>query len=396
MKKYMMITPEGTKDFLFEECNVFDGICDKIQKIFEDFGYRKVITPGVEFFDLFSADGWGIPQEDMFKAADSKGRILVMRPDSTLPIARMAATRLKNHRLPIRLYYRQAIYQNKPSLMGKSCEVLQMGVELLGAVGKCADLDIITAAIESLSSVFEDFRIEIGHAGLFKVLSDSLNVSEDTREDIRIAIESKNYPALNDILDGIEDSMSVRAMRSLPKLFGGIEVLEQAISMEEFSPASQELNYIMDLYRGLCDLGYSDKITIDLGLVQRNDYYSGIVFSGYVDGSGAAILSGGRYDTLLDNFSVPMGAAGFALNIDEMAQVKFKSGFFEPSTPSQVLIFAEKGYEVEAVKYARSLRKTGVRAELSAFDKEEEAVSYAKAGNIGKIIKVSKDITEIR
>ena len=130
--------------------------------------------------------------------------------------------------------------------------------------------------------------------------------------------------------------------------------------------------------------------------MQRNDYYSGIVFSGYVDGSGAAILSGGRYDTLLDNFSVPMGAAGFALNIDEMAQVKFKSGFFEPSTPSQVLVFAEKGYEVEAVKYARSLRKTGVKAELSSFDKEEDAKAYAKAGNIGKIIKVSEDITEIK
>lgn len=396
MKKYMMITPEGTKDFLFEECNVFDSICDKVQKVFEDFGYRKVITPGVEFFDLFSNDSWGIPQEDMFKATDSKGRILVMRPDSTLPIARMAATRLKNHTLPIRLYYRQAIYQNKPSLMGKSCEVLQMGVELLGAVGKCADLDIISAAIESLSSVFEDFRIELGHAGLFKVLSDNLNVSEDTKEDIRLAIESKNYPALNDILDVLEDSPSVRAMRSLPKLFGGSEVLKQALSMEEFSAAGEELNYIMDLYQGLCDLGYGEKITIDLGLVQRNDYYSGVVFSGYVDGSGAAILSGGRYDTLLGNFSFPMGAAGFALNIDEMAQVKFKSGFFEPSVPSQVLVFAEKGFEVEAVKYARSLRKTGVKAELAAFEKESEALSYARAGKIGKVIKVSEDITEIR
>ena len=91
MKKNLKITPEGMKDFLFAECSAMDDVCGKIEKVFTKGGFKKVITPGIEFYDIFSMECSGIDQQSMFKSVDNKGRLLVMRPDSTLPIARMVS-----------------------------------------------------------------------------------------------------------------------------------------------------------------------------------------------------------------------------------------------------------------------------------------------------------------
>ena len=102
MKKNLKMTPEGTKDFLFAECSAMDYICTSIEKVFVKGGFKRVITPALEFYDVFSIPSSGISQESMFKTTDNKGRLLVARPDSTLPIARMVSTRLKNNTLPDR------------------------------------------------------------------------------------------------------------------------------------------------------------------------------------------------------------------------------------------------------------------------------------------------------
>ena len=184
MKNYSKITPEGTKDFLFEECLSTRTVSHILGEVFSQRGFHEVLTPGVEFYDVFSNPAAQIPQENMFKLSDSKGRLMVVRPDSTLPIARMTATRLQNEVLPIRLYYNQRVYRNNRGLTGRSNEVMQTGIELLGISGKRADLEIITTAIEALTRCVPDFRIELGHAGFFKALLNKLPVSDNEREDI--------------------------------------------------------------------------------------------------------------------------------------------------------------------------------------------------------------------
>ena len=140
MKNYSQITPEGTKDLLFEECLANRTASSILGNVFSHRGFHEVLTPGIEFYDLFSEDISGIPMEYMFKMSDSKGRLMVMRPDSTLPIARMVTTRLKNMEYPIRLFYNQRVYRYNPGLTGRSNEVMQAGIELIGAKGRRADL----------------------------------------------------------------------------------------------------------------------------------------------------------------------------------------------------------------------------------------------------------------
>ena len=246
------------------------------------------MTPGVEFYDLFDPSHTGFAQEDLYKMTDNKGRLLVMRPDCTLPIARLAATRLQALPRPLRLWYDEMVYRNNPGLDGRDDEQLQCGMELLGAGGLKADLEALFLASRILQDMVPGYRIELGHAGIFQGLSEELPVDDEGREAIRRAIEAKNYAALSAMLDEIPDTPAVQALQKLPRLFGGPEVLHEARALCGGSRASEALSYLQNLYEKLCDLGLSDHVMFDLGLVQRNDYYTGVVFSAYIPGEGGS------------------------------------------------------------------------------------------------------------
>ena len=95
MKRYDLLTPEGTRDLLFEECAAKRAITEKLTELFKSYGYSEVMTPGLEFFDVFNGKVRYFPQETMYKLVDGKNRLMVLRPDNTMPIARLAATRLR-------------------------------------------------------------------------------------------------------------------------------------------------------------------------------------------------------------------------------------------------------------------------------------------------------------
>lgn len=376
MKRNLKITPEGTKDYLFKECTAVNYVCRKIQTVFENHQFHQVFTPTFEYFDLFANDASGITAESMFKTTDNKGRIIVARPDSTLPIARMVSTRLQNEVLPVRLFYKQNVFRNNPSLTGRSNEIMQMGVELIGSKGKRADLEVITTAIQSMQAISNDFRIEIGHSMLFNALADSLKASDDVKENIRVYIENKNYSALNNVLDNLQQDETVKAIRKLPSLFGSDEVFEKASQIIKCEEALKALEYLKDLYNELESLTLGEKIIVDLGLVQRNDYYSGIIFTGYVQGYGDAILSGGRYDKIFDIFDCSMGASGFAININHIAeQAKDK----EKTNIPDVLVFAKNDCDImKAISYTNELVNKGIKAQFSDLSDESDAREFAQ------------------
>ena len=219
MKRNDLITPEGTRDLLFDECLARREAENKLSDLFTGLGYSEVVTPGIEFYDLFSSSTRHFRQENMYKLVDSKGRIIVMRPDSTIPIARLAASRLKDAQLPLRLFYNQSVYENNALLKGRSDEIVQAGIELLGADNrKKADYEVLSTALEALSGFDNDnFRLEIGHIGYFKELMDKLDADDSVKEEIRTLISTKNYPVLNDLLNEFGNNKIANALRHMPE-----------------------------------------------------------------------------------------------------------------------------------------------------------------------------------
>lgn len=392
MKRYDLITPEGTKDLLFDECRIRQEVQHHIHHIFESKGYSEVVTPGIEFFDVFNLNSGYFPQESLYKLIDNKGRILVLRPDSTMPIARIVATRLREAKLPLRLYYNQSVYAANRSLTGKSDEIVQTGIELIGSDSKRADLEVLTTALEVLSYCDrEKFRLEIGDIGFFRELVGQLDVSPEVRENIRLLIEVKNYPALNDLLDEIGDNKITYALKQLPRLFGGEEVFEKAASLFCDSKIDKILSNLKAIYMDLSKLGYNGKITVDLGIVNRMDYYTGVIMKGYLQGYGDEVLSGGRYDKLISEFGYDVPATGFAVNVDAISAL-FKSNRSEAEAKTpDIIVYGTDEYMIDAILFAEEHRKSGMIAETSVFDTLEETMRYAKEKGIAKVAVFDKE-----
>lgn len=391
MRKNYKITPEGNADMLFSECVERRAVESKICKMFARGGYNEVRTPVLEFYDVFNQGDATLPMDSMYKLTDNKGRLMVLRPDNTLPIARMTATKLCDAQLPIRVYYSQSGFGISQSLRGGSDRIDQAGVELIGAGGRKADLEIIVMAINTLRANLDDFRFEIGHAGIFKSLSENLDVDEETREELRDYIESKNYGALSEALEQLPDSNSVRAMRQLPRMFGGAEVLAQAYELLEGCGVTEYLDYLGDIYNTLSQLGLGDKLIFDFGLVHRNAYYTGVVFTAYAHGSGNKVLSGGRYDNLLEKFGFPTPASGFAVYLNELTKACSPSRNVTAKVP-QILVHSAPGFEIKALQYAAKLAGDKYIYEYSVFDTLEEATEYAKAKGIHRVDCVDEEL----
>lgn len=397
MRKYNLITPEGTKDFLFEECQVRRETEHRIHEIFRGKGYSELTTPGLEFIDVFQSETAGFPQERLYKMSDSKGRLMVLRPDSTMPIARVVATRLKDASLPLRLYYNQNVYRNELSLKGRSDEVTQAGIELLGSASYLADVEMVTTAIEVLrtSSVDGTFSLELGDAGIFKELMREIDATDEEKEEIRYLIETKNYPQLNDILDSLGDNKIAHAIKKLPSLFGGEEVFEKASQLYSNQRMDEILMDLKKLYTDLSSVIGDGKLTVDLGMVNNADYYTGVIIKGYLEGYGDEVLSGGRYNKLLSEFGYDIPAVGFGVNIDAVAQVWLKQQQVTISTADAV-IYAAPGYEMRAVEVSEQLRQKGLVAEFAFFDSVELVREYAKEKKIGRVVIVEEEVREVK
>ena len=394
MKKYDRITPEGTKDLLFQECAAQRNIIETLRGAFEGKGYHEVITPGLEFYDVYSSNSMYFPQESMYKLIDHKGRLLAMRPDSTIPIARLTATKLKGHDLPIRLYYAQRIYRQQPELRGRSSEIMQMGIELIGLSSFESDIEILTAGMESMASCcVDDFRMELGHIGIYKLLMNDLNATLEQKEHIHLLIASKNYAGLSEILESFPECQTTQILKELPKLFGGREALEKARKLFDGYDEKllEMLCYLERIFRGLVDL-HMDKVMIDFGLVHQAEYYSSLIFRGYISSAGEPVFSGGRYDELFKDFGESLPAIGFGINVDQLASRLLKGNESEASENSAqnsirialtkgrleksiVDLFDEMGYDTS------NLKDKGRKLLLSIPDKNMEVV-LAKAADV--------------
>ena len=392
MRYYDKITPDGTRDLLFGECDQRSQVTKTLKDLFVAQGYRRVMTPALEFYDVFGKAAKYLPKESMYKLTDAKGRLMVLCPDCTAPVARLTATRLKGLPKPLRLYYNHNIYRGFPERKSKSVEINQVGIELIGGSPLRGDLEVVELAARSLDEVSEGkYRLELCHIGYFKAIMDSLDADEDTKEEIRQLVEQKNYAALSDILGKAKDNKAARALRRLPRLFGGAEVFQEAYELFDENGAKESLDYLKRIYEYLQELGLGDKVLIDLGLVNLAEYYTGIIFRGYFRGLGEQVLSGGRYDTLLGQFGEDYCAIGFGFNVDLASQGKEP----EPESVPKILVYTQDlKYIPASVQYRKELEKKGIMAENSVFDTLEETLEYARKRGILRVHLVGEKIEE--
>ena len=394
MNFYDKFTPEGSRDILFEDCVARQKTQNTIMESLYTRGFRPVTTPAMEFYDLFGVNRY-FSQESMYKLVDAQGRILVLRPDSTIPIARLTATKLQNEPYPIRLCYCQTAYRAAPSLRGQLSEIAQCGAELVGCGGAKADLEMLLTAADCLRACnAKPFTLEIGHIGIFKALIDELDASTLQKEEIRQLIEAKNDTALSGLLEDLPISPASRALNRLPRLFGGADVFVQAAGLSQSAAFQAALQELEQLYRRIMQADPAAQVLVDFGLVNQAEYYTGVVFRGYLPGVGQPVLSGGRYDRLLNDFGLQKPAIGFAIQLDAVAGYLQQTQPQRP-TPPAALVYWTQEQSARGFAFLKQLRKQGLFCESSLAESREEAEAYARARGIRRLYVVEEQITEV-
>ncbi|MDD3165465.1 MAG: ATP phosphoribosyltransferase regulatory subunit [Oscillospiraceae bacterium] len=368
-------TPEGTADRLFADCAAIRRVQRLVTDLFRRRGYDEVMTPEVEFFDLFG----DIAQENLRVMVDRTGKLLVMRPDNTAPIARVAATKLKTMRLPQRLYYNQTVFRADDAHTGSRGEIAQCGVELIGASGYRADLEVLSMGVQALEVVgLRDFRLEIGHAGFFPALAAALGAENDRA--MRDALEQGNFDAYQKLLQNYLGAPLGRAMAQLPRLSGGEEVLERARALFQLPAAQEILDSLERLYRELEAAGLGERVQFDLGLVPKFGYYTGMVFRGYALGAGSIVLSGGRYDALLGKFGFDAPATGFAVDAAALAGCTSQAARTDPKT----MLYYAGGCLGQALR--RVMTASAGTCAISTCETEQGALVQARAAGAEQLI----------
>lgn len=361
------------------ECAIKRGLEEKLRQELKANGFKEVETPAFEYFDVFSKGIGAYMQEKMIKFFDLKGRILSLRPDITVPIARMVGTQDMAAGAPLRLFYIQDAYSAGGYTIAQRGEYTQAGAEYIGRAGSGADAEMIAMAIRMmLVSGVRDFKLDIGQVGYFKGIVEDMGLSDDNMEAIRSLVDSKNSIELEFTLDnlGISGDTKERIM-ALPGLFGGAEVIAEAERLVSNETSLKALANLSEVYDALCKMGYSKYITLDLGMLHKLGYYSGVVFRGLTSELGFPVLSGGRYDTLLGEFGEPAPAIGFAMGIKRILITLERQGRLDEQTEEYTVIASDMDSIVQANTHADKLRKQGEKVIflLDPTDDEIKAMS---------------------
>lgn len=329
-------------------------------------GYEEIETSPLEYCDSVAGGEGRLPAEQLFKTFDQHGSVLALRPDNTLPIARLIAGHASAMPAPVRVSYVQDIVQYPLPKGGQMRAHTQAGIELMGDGGAQADAEVIAVAINALrASGLREFQIDIGQVEYFKGLMEEAGLSGDTAERLRVCVEAKNSLDIELMKSRGEISeMAAQRLRGLPSLYGGEEVLDTAYELSQNPRCRAAVRNLRDILDMLKIYRLERYISIDLGMVHSIDYYTGMIFRGITGHLGYPLLSGGRYDELMAQFDRPMAATGFALSLKPLlVALEREGGILRRPAVDWMLAFTPEGCR-RALRLAESLRAQGMSVRM--------------------------------
>ncbi|WP_025116547.1 ATP phosphoribosyltransferase regulatory subunit [Lysinibacillus fusiformis] len=379
----MFEKPLGMRD-------TFPQIFEKVEAVRQtgkDFlskrGYEFIKTPAVEYFDTVGKAS-AIADTHLFKLVDSQGNTIVLRPDMTTPIARVATSKLLKEMIPQRLAYFASVFRAQETEGGRPAEFDQMGIELIGDQSVFADAEVIVTAMELLKHLkIKAFKVTIGHAGILNCILQDYTESIEQQATLRTLLVQRNYVGFEEavesfnlpkakadaLLQFIEETMDVKVIRDI----------------EKYVRKNDALVYMQQLAQLLEIADLADYVTFDFTLSSHMSYYTGMLFEVFALGSGFPLGNGGRYDGLLEVFGSKAGATGFSIRVDRLLETL--NGQSEGQQEATVVLFEEEQFEAALLK-VNTLRGAGKFATLqlrsSLVDEEAFLAHFTEVVVVGQ------------
>lgn len=355
----MFEKPLGMRDTFPQIFEKVEAVRQTGRSFLRSRGYEFVKTPTVEYFDTVGKAS-AISDAHLFKLVDSQGNTLVLRPDMTTPIARVATSKLLKEKIPLRLAYFANVFRAQETEGGRPAEFDQMGIELIGDHSVFADVEVIVTAMELLKQFgLEDFKVTIGHAGVLNCILQDYTESVEQENTLRTLLVQRNYVGFEEAVDTFD----------LPKTKSDalLQFIDEAMNVKEIQDIEKyvrkndALEYMQQLAKLLEVADLADYVAFDFTLSSHMSYYTGMLFEVFASGSGFPLGNGGRYDGLLNVFGSKVGATGFSIRVDRLLETLATQTTGKEETIA--ILFEEANFE-QALQLVKEYRATGKRATL--------------------------------
>ncbi len=357
-------TPEGVRDITPGEFKRHLETGKRLLKVIEDKGYLLMQTPSFEYFDVFAHNIGMTPSKELYKFYDKEGNTLVLRPDFTPSMARAFSKLFSDEKGPVKLCYSGNTFVNGSELNGRLKECTQIGAELYNDDSHEADAGMISLVINCMKAAgFDNFLVSVGNCNFFKGLFEELGISDSDENKLRQLVASRSYYKAEEMLlglgvdKGITDLIVHISDDYTTK--GSLYELRQKICNAKCIEAVDRLIKVVEIL----EKDNEDKyISIDLGLLNKYNYYTGVLFRAYTFGFGDAVIKGGRYDNLVKEFGKDTPAIGFGISLDEMMIALRDNEDAKKRAENEYITFAlTKGRLAD--KTLELLEKTGITCE---------------------------------
>lgn len=299
--------------------NNSEKIILELRSLYTKYGYKAFKMSKFEEYDLYGSNKDFLVSGNCITFTDSDGRLLALKPDVTFSIIKNLDDTVGGIQ---KVYYNENVYRSTKKAGGFS-EIMQTGIECMGDITSTEVCEVITLAARSLYAISEDYILDISHMGILSGLFSAMELSESNKTELLSAVAEKNTGAIVALCDsfGVGEALCNKLLELLDA-YGEPESALKKISAAIVNAQMQSAyNELCEVYNKLLEMGYEKNINIDCSVVNDMNYYNGIVFKGFIHGVPEGVLSGGRYDRLMERVNKKAGAIGFAVYLDEVDRI---------------------------------------------------------------------------
>lgn len=347
----------------------------QLRGLYEQYGYKKYKMSKFEEYDLYQENKSFLPSQRVITFTDLGGKLLALKPDVTLSIAKNISACPKE---PEKVYYNENVYRT-PRGSNEYKEIMQVGLEYLGEIDLYAQCEVLFLALRSLQMLSERYVMVVSHMGFLSGLLEYCALPHAIEERVISCIGHKNAHELRRLFDEAGVSPEIcETVTALTSLYGGLdETIEKAALLVKNDKMADSLEQLSGIAQVL-SAEAGDSLRLDFSVINDLTYYNGVIFQGFIDGVPNAVLSGGRYDNLMEKLGKDTSAMGFAVYADELSRSEDSGQRFD----ADVLLLYDKGADVSKLMAAvKMLTANGQRVRVQTA--RSEKISYKQLLKLG-------------
>ncbi len=366
-------TVRGMRDLLPDDAEMLTFVMSKARETAELYGYREVITPLIEPYELLSAKSGEEIRQRMFTFKDMGNRTVGLRPEFTSSIARLVTTALKNEPKPLRTLSIGSVYRYDEPQRGRYREFFQSDFEIIGTSNPEADAEVVLLTDRLMRSVgLKNYAFKLGHAGVIRGILSQENVDEKTQNAILQRMDKKEFDEAFKLISSEECLTTLRGSLKLKTddVFKTAERIESHV--EGYCKAVESAKELTSILKLVTDGGCPVQ-SVEPAFARGLEYYTGMIFEVYIPELDIALGGGGRYDKLIELFGGdPTPATGVAHGLDRIVLAMQ----MQNATPTKrkrkrvTVIPVNEAVKAEALRVSQMLRETGVSVELEVMGRK--------------------------